>query len=140
MTTLPSIHIDFILHYIILTSYYNTKNTFRSQVVTEQKMWKQKKTKKNENFVFNTHRFYTTLYHTHLLLQYKEHIQITSNHKTINVETKKKQKNENFAFNTHTFYTTLYHTHLLLQCKEHIQITSGHRTINVEIKNNRVNK
>ena len=33
MITLPSIHIDFILHYITLTFYYNAKNTFRSQVI-----------------------------------------------------------------------------------------------------------
>ena len=36
MTTLPLIHIDFILRYITLTDYYITKNTFRSQVITEQ--------------------------------------------------------------------------------------------------------
>ena len=32
MTTLPLISIDFTLHYITLTPYYNAKNTFRSQV------------------------------------------------------------------------------------------------------------
>ena len=79
MTILPSIQIDFIQHYITLTRYYNAKTN------------KQKK-KNNENFPFNTHTFYTTLYHTHLLLQCKEHIQITSNHRTINVETKKQKQ------------------------------------------------
>ena len=52
MKTLPSIHIDFTLHYITLTSYYNAKNTFRSQVITVKYTWKQKKqqSKQNENF------------------------------------------------------------------------------------------
>ena len=45
-----------------------------------------KYSKQNEIFAFNTHRFYTTLYHTYILLQCKEHIQITSNHSKINVE------------------------------------------------------
>ena len=31
ITFLPSIHIEFILDFITLTSYYNAKNTFRSQ-------------------------------------------------------------------------------------------------------------
>ena len=43
MKTLPSIHINFLLHYITLTSYYNAKNTFRSQVITVKYTWKQKK-------------------------------------------------------------------------------------------------
>ena len=34
MTTLPSIHIHFILHYITLTSYYIVKNIFKSQAIT----------------------------------------------------------------------------------------------------------
>ena len=45
--------------------------------------------KQNNNFAVNTHRIYTTLYHTYMLLQCKEHIQITCIHSTINVETKK---------------------------------------------------
>ena len=80
MIILLSIHIDFILHSITLTNYYNAKNTFRSQIVKAQHTWKQKNTvNKNDNFAFNTQRFYTTLYHTYILLQCKEHIQIASN-------------------------------------------------------------
>ena len=51
-----------------------------------------KKSKQNENFAFIAHRFYTTFYHTYPLLQCKEHIQITSNNRTINVDTKKNNR------------------------------------------------
>ena len=118
MKTLPLIHIDFILHYITLTNYYNAKNIFKSQVSTAQNKCgnKKKYSKQNENFAFNTHRIYTILYHTYHLLQSKEHVQSISNQSTINVEIKKKlsKQNENFAFNTYRFYTTLYHTYILL--------------------------
>ena len=40
----------------------------------------------------NTLRNYTRLYHTHLLLFCKRHIQMVSNHSTINVETKRPQR------------------------------------------------
>ena len=33
MTTLNSIHLEIMLHYITLTNYYIVKNTFRSQVI-----------------------------------------------------------------------------------------------------------
>ena len=56
-------------------------------------MWKQKN-KNNENFPFNSHIFYTTLYHTYLLLQCKEHIQITSNHRTKKGEIKNNRVNK----------------------------------------------
>ena len=86
MKTLPSIHIDFLLHDITLTGYYNAKNICRAQVITVKQMWKKKQqSKQNDNFAFNTHTFYTTLNDTYHLLQCKEHMQITSNHSTINV-------------------------------------------------------
>ena len=50
MTTLPSTHIDFILHDITLTDYYNAKNTFRSQVITVKQIWK----KNNRVNIINT--------------------------------------------------------------------------------------
>ena len=43
MITLNSIHLEIILHYITLTSYYIVKDTFRLQAVKAMKMWKQKK-------------------------------------------------------------------------------------------------
>ena len=43
MTTLNSIYLEIILHYITLTDYYIVKDTFRSQVITAMEMWKQKK-------------------------------------------------------------------------------------------------
>ena len=54
-------------------------------------MWKKKKqkSKENDNFEFNTLRNYITLYHTYRLLYCKGHIQITSDHSNVNVETKK---------------------------------------------------
>ena len=85
--------------------------------------------------MFNIRRFYIILYHTYILLQCREHIQITNNHRTIDVDTKNNTvTNDIFAFNTHKFYSTLNHTYPLLQCKEHIEITSDQSIINVEIK------
>ena len=54
-------------------------------------MWKQKKqqSKQNDNIEFDTLRNYTTLYYTYQLLYCKRHIQITSNHSNVNVETEK---------------------------------------------------
>ena len=43
---------------------------------------------KRVNDTFNRLRFYTTLYHTQQLLYYKGHIQMTSNHNTIDSEKK----------------------------------------------------
>ena len=43
---------------------------------------------KNNNIQFKTLRIHTTLYHTYLLLYYKQNIQMTSNHININMETK----------------------------------------------------
>ena len=66
MTILATLQIVFILHYITLTTYYNTKKTFRSQVITAQKCGNKKEhSKQNDKFAFNTRRFYTTLYHTY---------------------------------------------------------------------------
>ena len=48
MKTLPSIHIEFILHYITLTNYYNAKNIFKSQVTTAQQNVVMKKNKVNK--------------------------------------------------------------------------------------------
>ena len=57
-------------------------------------MWKQKQkqySKQNKNFAFNTHRFYIAL-----TSYYKDkgHIQIKSNHSTINAETKNNTVNK----------------------------------------------
>ena len=41
---------------------------------------------KNVNVTSNTLRIYTKLYHTYQLLYCKGHIQITSNHNTIDVK------------------------------------------------------
>ena len=43
--------------------------------------------KQNDNIEFNRLRNYTTLYHTYPLLYCNGHIQITSNHSNVNVET-----------------------------------------------------
>ena len=104
-------------------------------------MWKQKKqSEQNNNIEFNTLRNYTTLYLTYRLLYCKGHIQMTSNHSNVNVETKRQSKqNNNIEFNRFRYYTTLYHTYLLLHCKAHIQMTMYHSNVNVETKN-RVNK
>ena len=57
-------------------------------------MRKQKndRVKKNDNIEFNTFKNYTTLYHTYQLLYCKRHIQITSNHSNVNVETEKNNR------------------------------------------------
>ena len=39
-------------------------------------------------YAFNTHRIYITIHHTYMLLYCKGHIQMTSNDRTKNVETK----------------------------------------------------
>ena len=39
MTKLQLLHLKFIIHYILLTSYYIVKDTFRSQIMTGPQMW-----------------------------------------------------------------------------------------------------
>ena len=54
---------------------------FRRQVVPTPEKWRQKN--KKDNNKFNTFINFTRLYHTYLLLYYKEDIQKTSNYNTI---------------------------------------------------------
>ena len=46
------------------------------------------------------HVYYTALYHTYQLLYCKGHIQITSNHSNVNVETKNNRVNKMITLNT----------------------------------------
>ena len=74
-------------------------------------MWKQ-----NDKIVFNILRIYIIVYHTYLLLYYKEHIHMKSNESTINVETKNKKQynkqNDKISFNTHRIYIII----IILTC------------------------
>ena len=51
MTTLNSIHLEIILHYITLTTYYIVKDTIKSQVITA---WKQKNNRVNKMTTLNS--------------------------------------------------------------------------------------
>ena len=85
-----------------------------------------------------------------IILYYKTHIQITSNHSNENVETKidnsvNKMTTLNLIhlkyYTAIHHYSTIYYTYQLLHWKRHIQATSNHSNVNVEIeKNNRENK
>ena len=108
--------------------------------MTAPEMWKQKTIENKIKILFNTLRIYITIYHTYFLLHCKGNIQITSNDRTINEETKNRVKKDKVKFNTIRIYITIYHTYQLLCCKGHIQMTSNDSTRNVETKNNRVNK
>ena len=50
--------------------------------------------KENDKIIFNTLRIYITICHTYLLLYCKGHIQMVSNDRTINVETKNNRVNK----------------------------------------------
>ena len=142
MIILLSTQIHFILHYItyplLQCKEYIQITSNHSKINVERK---KQQSKQNDNFAFNTNRFYTTLYQTYPLLQCKQHIHIINNHSTICGKIKQQSKeNDNFVFNTNRFCTTLYHTYPLLKCKEYIHIRNNDSRINVERKNNRVNK
>ena len=71
-------------------------------------MWKEKKKQNRVNEMKTSpsiHVEFILHYITYILLQCKEHIQITSNHSTINVETK--NNTVKTTFNTCRIYITL---------------------------------
>ena len=62
---------------------------------------------------FNTRRIFTTLYLAYQLLNCKEHIQMTNNYSTIEVERENNSvKNVNVTYNTLRIYTIII-SHLL---------------------------
>ena len=92
MTILNSIHVQIILHYIILTNYC----TWHIQVTSNHsnvnvEITPPPKSEWNDNIKVNTIINYTTLYYTYLLLLCKRQTHETSSHSNLYVEINKKQ-------------------------------------------------
>ena len=69
----------------------------------------QKQKQQSKQNVFNITRIYITIYYTYPLLYCNEHIQMTSNDSTINVETKKQnEQNDKIEFITIRTLTDYY--------------------------------
>ena len=108
MSTLNSIHLEIVLDYIILTSYYIVKDRFRWKVITAKV-----NAETNNNIVnkFTTMKsmHYSASYHTYQLLYCKKHIQMISNHSNVNV---KIEKNKMITLNS--IHLEVYWTYITL--------------------------
>ena len=97
--------------------------------------------KQNNNIQIKTLRIHTILYHTYLLLYFKQNVHMTSNHSNTNLE---KNNRVNKITITHSIYFQLILHNIkifnLLHFKGHTQMISNRTKHKYENKSNIVNK